>query len=269
MMIIDHRLLDPEDNSSDRDDSRRHSPSPIGSSFTAENGYIRSRTPQGPFPFNSGPPPTEPAQPGTPVSGPTVNPADTSSSSPPASPATLTNASPIGDSSTKVSAIQTVQSYLNHEVEAIRSHLTADLPGLIRGEVRTQCTQLAQEIGAQIQSIREELIRPTGDQDDPMLPSSEDGENGDSRGRGKRSARCRRDKGKGKGKGKGTESDNEVEEIQRHLHHSQESNNGDEADEEDEGGENESEEEISVTVGTREHKKKIYVFRVSIHSFSP
>jgi hypothetical protein len=190
-----------------------------------------------------------------------INPPDTSSSSPPASP---TNASPIRDSSARLSAIQTVQSYLNHEAEAIRSHLTTVLPELIQGEVRTQCNQLAQEIGAQIQSIREEIIRPTGDQDDPMLPSSEEGENGDSRGRGKRSARRSRNKGKGKE----TESDNEAAEIQRHLHHSQESNNGDEADEEDEGGEND-EEEISVTVGTRKYNKKIHVLRVSIHSFSP
>jgi hypothetical protein len=261
-MIIDHSLLGPEDNSSDRDDSRRHSPSPIVSSFSVDNRYILSRTPQGFLPFNSGPPPTEPAQPG-PVSGPTDSPTTVDSS--PASPATLTNASPIRDSSTRLSAIQTVQSYLNHEAEAIRSHLTDVLPGLIRGEVRTQCTQLAQEIGVQIQSIREELIRPTGDQDDPMLPSSEEGENRDSRGRGKRSARCRRDKGKGKG----TESDDEAAEIQMQLHHSQESNNGDEADQEDEGSENESEEEISVTVGTGKYKKKIYLLRVSIHSFSP
>ena len=90
------------------------------------------------------------------IDAPAQNPADTSSSSPSASP-TPTNGSPIRDSSARLSAIQTVQSYFNHEAEAIRSHLTAVLPGLIRGEVRTQCTQLSQEIGAQIGSIPLEI----------------------------------------------------------------------------------------------------------------
>ena len=65
----------------------------------------------------------------------------------PASPVIPTDASP------RVSAIQTVQTYLTHQAQAIQSHLTTILPGLIQGEVCTQCTQLAQEIGEQISSI--------------------------------------------------------------------------------------------------------------------
>src|ERR1700678_3288016 len=81
---------------------------------------------------------------------PMVDPSLSSSST--ALPATPTNASPVGDLSTTLSAIQTV--------------LTAVLPGLIQGEVRIQCTKLAQDIGAQISSIQEEVNRPPGDQDD-------------------------------------------------------------------------------------------------------
>ena len=121
-------------------------------------------------------------------------------------PTTPTNASPVNNSSTRLSAIQTVQHYSTHQAQAIQSHLTAVLPSLIQGEVHTQCTQLAQEIGAQISSIQEELIRPTGDQDDLMLSSSE--ENKGSRGHGKQPLRhsCNKEKGK---KGRSTlESNN-------------------------------------------------------------
>ena len=157
--------------------------------------------------------------------------------------------------------MQTVQSYLTHETRSIQSHLTAVLPGLIQGEVRTQCAQLAQEIGAQITSIRKEVFTPTGDQDDPMSPSREEGENEDRRGRDKRSARCGRRKGKRKEGGFATESDNETAQVAQQL------NNGNEADEEDKGGENESDEEISA--GSQKYKKQIQALRVSIHSCSP
>ena len=143
----------------------------------------------------------------------------------------------------------------------IQSHLIAALPGLIQGEVRTQCAQIAQEIAAQISSIREEFNGPTGDQDDPMLPSNEEGENEGSRGRGKQSVRCSRDKGKG---GRvTTEGDNEAAETHRH-HHSQQSNNGNEADNE---GEDENAGEINA--GSRKYKKEIQALRVSFHSCYP
>lgn len=255
-MIIDSNL-GSGDNSSDNDQSL--SPNQSNSSVDA--------SPQGPLPFNSGAPPSEPAQPEPPVPGftptavdaayrapppfhppinpPTHNPVDTLSTngfSPPASPAHPTITLPVSDSSTRLSAIQTVQTYLTSQTHAIQSHLTAVLPGLIQGEVRTQCTQLAQEIGAQILSIREEVNRSSGDQDDPMLPS-DDGENEGSRGRGKRSTRCSRDKGKG---GRfATHSDNE-------------------ADNEDEG---DDEEEISAD--SRKYKKQIKALRVSVHSCFP
>jgi len=191
------------------------------------------------------------------------NTADTS----PTSPVTPTNASPVRDSSTRLSAIQTVQSYLTQEAQAIQSNLVAVLPGLIQAEVRTHCAQLAQEIGAQISSIREEVIRHTGDQDDPMLPSSEEGENEDSRGRGKRSARYSRNKGKEKGGRFAMDNDKEAAETRRHHHRSQLPNNGDEADGGDESSENESDEEISA--GSRKYKKQMQALRVSIHSWSP
>jgi hypothetical protein len=154
-------------------------------------------------------------------------------------------------------AIQTIQTYLTHQTQAIQSHLTEILPSLIQGEVRNQCAQLAEKIGAQISSIREEVSRPTGDQDDPM--SGEEGENEGSRGFGKRSARCSRDKGKGKEGRFATESDSEAAETRRH-HRSQEPNNGDEADNEDD------EEEMSA--GSRKYEKKIQILRVSIYSCS-
>ena len=80
--------------------------------------------------------------------------ADTPSTSSfhPTSPATPTNPSPINDSM-RLSAIQTVQAYLTQQTQVIQSHMTAILPGLIQGEVHTQCTQLAQEIGAHISLI--------------------------------------------------------------------------------------------------------------------
>jgi hypothetical protein len=182
------------------------------------------------------------------ISLPMHNPADTSGSSPPASPAT-----PFGDPSTRLSAMQTVQTYLTQETQAIQTHLTTVLPGLIQKEVHTQCSHLAQEISGQISSLRKEVLRPTGDQDDPMSSSIEEGENEDSSGRGKRSARHSRDKGKGGARRFAMEGDN--------------ANNGDEADEEDEGGENESDDEMSV--GRRKYKKQKKALRVSIHSCSP
>ena len=105
---------------------------------------------------------------------------------------------PVRDSSTRLSAIQTVQTYITHEAQAIQSHLTAVLPGLIQGEVRTQLAQLAQEIGAQISSIREEVIRSTGDQDYPMSSSNKESENQDSREHGKRCSGRSHNKRKGK-----------------------------------------------------------------------
>ena len=57
----------------------------------------------------------------------------------------------------RVSAIETVQTYLTHQAQAIQSHLITILPGLIQGEVRTQYSQLARQIGNQITSIREEF----------------------------------------------------------------------------------------------------------------
>jgi hypothetical protein len=182
----------------------------------------------------------------------THNPEDMSTSSP-ASPTTLTNSSPIRDSSTRPSAIETVQNYLNHEAQAIQLHLTAVLPSLIQGEVRAQCAQLAQEIGAQISSIRKEVCTPTDDQDDPILLSQEEGENKDSRGHGKRSARYSRRKGKRKEFA--TDSDNETAQVAKQL---------DDTDEEDEGGENESDDEINA--GNRKYKKQIRALRVRIHS---
>jgi hypothetical protein len=134
--------------------------------------------------------------------------------------------------------MQTVQTYLTHQTEAIESRLTTILPGLIQGEVRTQCSQLAQEIGEKISSIWEEFNRHTGDQDDPMLPSVE----GENRGSSRRGEWSR-----------------------RNHHRSQQPNNGDEADEEDEGGENENE----ISGGTRKYKKQVQALRVSVHSCSP
>ena len=160
------------------------------------------------------------------------NPVDipsTSSPSLPASPATPS----ISDSSTRSSAIQTVQSYLAHQAQEIQSHLTAVLPDIIQREVRAQCAQL---IGNQISSIREELNRPIGDQDDPMLPSSAEG-------------------------------DNEAAETCRHHRRSQQPNSGDEADEEDEGGQNENNED-EISTGSRKYKKQPQALRVSIHSRS-
>ena len=222
-MIIDHSQVDPGDNASDRNDSRGDSLSPIESSLVDEG-------------------------PDSTVSPTAVDAAFHT----PTTPTTLTNPSPIIDSSTRSSTLQTVQSYLNHE---LLSHLTSILPGLVQGEVRAQCAQLGQVISDQIESLRAEAIRPTGDQDDPMLPSGEDE---DSRGRGKRSARSN----KGKGKEKETESDNEAEEIRFHL-----SQQGDEADVEDIDGESENDKETSV--GTRKYTKNIFILRVSILSFSP
>jgi hypothetical protein len=178
---------------------------------------------------------------------PTHNPGDislTSNSSPPASPAIPTNASPVSDSSTRVPAIHTVQTYLSHQAQAIQSHLTTILPSLIQGEVRTQYSQLAEEIGVQISSIREEFNRHTGDQDDPMLPSSEEGEN---RGSSRHGGRSRRNHHRSQQPNNGDEAD------------------GDEADEEDEGDENENE----ISAGTRKYKKQVQALRVSIHSCSP
>ena len=283
--MIDDCDLYSRDNSSDGDDSSSQSPSPNRSYSSVDNspGHLAHqetwRPPQDsslaslqePLPFNSDPPPDEPARPTvspTLVNLPTHNLADTPStnSSSLASPATLTNASPVSDSSTSLPAIRTVQAYLAHQAQLIQSHLTGVLPGLIREEVRTQCTQLAEGIGAQISSIREEVIRPTGDQDDPMLPSGEEGENEGSRGRGKRSARRSYSKGKGKKVTFTTESDSEAAETRRHHHPSQRPNNEDEVDEVDEDSENEGDKGIST--GCRKYKRRAQALRVSIYSCS-
>jgi len=206
----------------------------------ASSSHTLDGTPQGPTP-----------QPSPTVSPTAVdNPADMPSTSSPSLPASPATPSPISNSSTGLSAIQTVQSYLTHQAQEIQSHLTAALPDLIQGEVRTQCAQLAQEIGNQISLIREELIRPIGDQDDPMLPSSAEGERGE---RGEQSARCSRD--------------NEAAETRRHHRHSQQPNSGDEADEEDEGGQNENNED-EISAGSRKYKKQAQALRVGIHSRS-
>jgi hypothetical protein len=261
-MTIDHN---------NNDYSQRQPPGAFHAG-NVSSSHILDSTPQRPLHFNSDAPLNDPPVPDptvsqialdadmAPLSPSTHNPADTSTSSP-ASPATPTNAFPVRDSSTRLTAIQTVQTYLTNEAQAIQSHLTAVLPGLIQGEVRTQCAQLAQEIGAQISSIRKEVFTPTRDQDDPMSPSREEGENEDSRGRGKRSARRSGRKGKKKEWGFATESDGETAQVAQQL------NDGDEADEEDEGGENESDEEINA--GSRKYKKQIQALRVSIHSCSP
>ena len=160
-------------------------------------------------------------------------------------------------------------------------HLTAVLPSLVQGEVRTQCAQLAQEIGAQISSIQEELIRPTGDQDDLMLSSSE--ENEGSRGHGKQPSRHSCNKGKGK-KGRSTlESNNNAADSSQQLNNEegsqwpnneddaaeglQQPNSGDKADE-DEGSENESDKE-EIGAGSQKYKKQIKALKVSIHPCLP
>ena len=227
----------------------------------ASSSHTLDGTPQG-SPLNSGQSGQFSNEPAHPAPGPSVsptadapyNPPSTSSSSP-ASPATPTNASPVNDLSTRLPAIQTVQTYLTHQAEAVQSHLIAVLPGLVQEEVRLQCVQLAQEIGAQISSIREELIRPIGDQDDPMLSSSEEGQNEGSRGRAKRSSH---DKGKDKGRKFAMESDNEAAWTHRHHQRPQQPNNGDEADDEDEGGDDEEE----TSAGIRKYKKQIQALRV-------
>jgi hypothetical protein len=274
-MMIDPRHLDSGDNSSDSDDSRKQPPSPSFSSVDNSPGHLaHQETLQPPQdsslvfePSLQIPHDLMPGGSSSHILGRTPNPADTpsaSNSSSPASPATPTNASPVSDSPPKWSAIQTVQTYITHQTQVIQSHLTAALPGLIQGEVRTQCAQLAQEIGDQISSIREEVIRPTGDQDDLMLPSSEEDENRGSRGRDKRTTSC--NKGKGMGGRFATESDKAAKACRNHRH-SQQPNNGDEADEEDEGSENESDEE-EISAGGRKYKKKTQVLRVSIYSCS-
>ena len=181
--------------------------------FYAENASssrIIGTAPQEPPTFNSDPLPNEPAQPG-PVRGPTVSP------------------------------IQTVQTFLT---QTIQSNLTVILPGLIQGEVRIQCAQLALEIGSQISSIREEVI--TGDLDDPMLPSCEEGENEGSRGRGKRSARRSYNKRKGKEVRFATGSDSET----------------DKSDEDDDEGSG-IEGDEGINKGSQKYQKKIQALRVS------
>lgn len=248
--MIVHSLLDSGDNYSNSDDSSLSTHNPGDMPFTSNSSLPASPA----IPTDASPvsdsstrlsaiqthnhldPGDNPSNSDN-SSLPTRNPEDmpfTSSSSPLASPAIPTNASPVSDSSTRVSAIQTVQTYLTHQAQAIQSHLTTILPGLIQGEVRTQCTQLAQEIGGQISSIREEFNRHTGDQDDPMLEV-------ENRGSSRRG-----------------------EQSRRNHHRSQQSNNGDEADEENESGD-----ENEISGGTRKYKKLVQALRVSIHSCSP
>jgi hypothetical protein len=148
--------------------------------------------------LSTDPLPNEPAQPGPPVHDPIVS-LDSS--------ATPINSFPISDSSTKLSAIQTVQTYLTHQAQMIQLHLTAILPGLIPGEVCIQCTQLAQEIGTQISLIQEEAFRPTGDQNDAMFPFCEEGKNKGRRGHGKQFTKHSYNKKKRKEVKFATESD--------------------------------------------------------------
>jgi hypothetical protein len=132
----------------------------------------------------------------------------------------------------------------------MQSNLTAILPGLVQGEVRIQCAQLAQEIGSQISLIRQEAMRPTGDLDDPMLPSCEEGENEGSRGRGKQSVRRSHNKSKGKEVRFATGNDSDI----------------DRPDEGDEGSGIESDEGINK--GSQKYQKKIQALRVSNYSCS-
>lgn len=241
-MIIDNYLGSGDTGDNDQPPSPNRSDSP--------SSQILGRTPQGPLPFNSGAPPSSSSPP------PPHSPATPPSLATPPSPATPTDALSISDPSTGSSAIQTIQTYLASQAQAIQSHLTGVLPGLIQGEVRIQCTQLAQEIGAQISSIREEVNRPFENQDDLMLTFIDEGQTEGSRGRDKRSTRCSRDKG-----GRfATESDNEAAESSRHHHHSQQPNNGDEADNEEEG---ESDEE-EISAGSRKYRKQLQALRVSV-----
>ena len=188
--------------------------------------------------------PSEPAQPGPPVRDPIVS-LDSSG--------TPIDSFPISDSSTKLLAIQTVQSYLTHQAQTIQSHLTAILPILIQGEVCIQCAQLAQEIGTQMSSIWEEAFRPAGDQDDPMLPSCEEGENEGSRGHGNWFAKRSYNKKKGKEVKFATESHGKGDEP--------DDNEADDVDEDDESSGNEGNEGAST--GSWKYKKKIQALRVS------
>jgi hypothetical protein len=206
--------------------------------FYAENASssrIIGTAPQEPPTFNSDPLPNEPAQPG-PVRGPTVSPPTFNADRLPNEPA---QPGPVRGPT--VSPIQTVQTFLT---QTIQSNLTAILPGLIQGEVRIQCAQLALEIGSQISSIREEVI--TGDLDDPMLPSCEEGENEGSRGRGKRSARRSYNKRKGKEVRFATGSDSET----------------DKSDEDDDEGSG-IEGDEGINKGSQKYQKKIQALRVS------
>jgi hypothetical protein len=185
--------------------------------FHAENASsarILGRAPQEPFTSNSDPLPNEPAQPGLPVRGPTVSPT------------------------------QTIQTFVAQTIQTILPEI---LPGLIQGEVRIQCAQLAREIGTQISLIRDKAIGPTGDPDDPMLPS---GEIKGSRGGDKRSARRSYNKRKGKQVTFAKESDSETDEM----------------DKDDQGSGSEGDEGISN--GSQKYKKKILALRVSKYSCS-
>src|SRR5712664_1592334 len=94
-----------------------------------------------------------------------------------------------------------------------------------------QCAKLAEDIGAQIASIREEVNRAPGDQDVPML-LYEEGEN--SGGRDK----CSRDKGK-----------------EKDGYRRSQPNKGDETDEENRGEDDESGKE-EMSEGSRKYKKQ-------------
>ena len=110
-----------------------------------------------------------------------------------------------------------------------------------------------QEIGTQISSIWEEAFRPTGDQDDPMLPSCEEGENEGSRGCGNQLVKHSYNKKKGKEVKFATESDGEGDKP--------DDNEADDVDEDDESSGNEGDEGASR--GSRKYKEKIQAFRVS------
>lgn len=92
---------------------------------------------------------------------------------------------------------------------------------------------------------------PTGDQDDPMLPSCEEGANGCRSGRRKRSTRHSYNKGKGKEVRFAAESDGESDEDDSKT---------DEANEGDESSGSEGDEGVR---GRRKYKKQRQALRVS------
>ena len=178
--------------------------------------------------LSTDPLPNKPAQPGPPVCDPI---ASLDSSAP------LLIHSPSATHPQNCQLFKQSKSYLTHQAQTIQSHLTAILPGLIQAEVRIQCAQLAQEIGTQISLIWEEAFRPAGDQNDPMLPSCEEGENEGSRGHGNWFAKRSYNEKKGKEVKFATESDSKGDKP--------DDNKADDADEDDESSGNKGNEGAS------------------------